>query len=158
MTYTDRMRTLFIDADACPVTREAISIARSHGMQVVLVANGTQNFERHTSRSGVEGVQVSGGRDAADFAIIERLGPDDVVVTQDTGLAAMVLGRGAGAIGPRGRIFHLATIDAEMEVRHAEQKLRRAGGRTGGPSKFTDEDREHFVERLERLITQPGRS
>ncbi|MDZ4235209.1 MAG: DUF188 domain-containing protein, partial [Dietzia sp.] len=61
-------------------------------------------------------------------------------------------------IGPRGRIFHLATIDAEMEVRHAEQKLRRAGGRTGGPSKFTDEDREHFVERLERLITQPGRS
>lgn len=157
MTYTDRMRTLFIDADACPVTREAISIARAHGMKVVLVANGTQNLERHTSRSGVEAVQVSGGRDAADFAIIERLGPDDVVVTQDIGLAAMVLGRGAGAIGPRGRIFHLATIDAELAVRHAEQKLRRAGGRTGGPSKFAEEDREHFIEQLERLLRHPGR-
>lgn len=151
------MRTLFIDADACPVTREAISIARAHGMKVVLVANGTQNLERHTSRSGVEAVQVSGGRDAADFAIIERLGPDDVVVTQDIGLAAMVLGRGAGAIGPRGRIFHLATIDAELAVRHAEQKLRRAGGRTGGPSKFAEEDREHFIEQLERLLRHPGR-
>lgn len=151
------MRTLFIDADACPVTREAISIARSHGMEVVLVANGTQSLERYTSRNGVEAIQVSGGRDAADFVIIEHLQPGDVCVTQDTGLAAMVLGRGAGAIGVRGRIFHLATIDAEMEVRHAEQKLRRAGGRTGGPSKFTEEDREHFVDRLEMLIANPDR-
>ncbi|MCE5190582.1 MAG: YaiI/YqxD family protein [Actinomycetia bacterium] len=152
------MSTLFIDADACPVTREAISIARAHGMPVVLVANGTQNLERHTMRNGVEAVQVSGGRDAADFAIIERLQPDDAVVTQDTGLAAMVLGRGARAIGPRGRIFHLATIDAEMEVRHAEQKLRRSGGRTGGPPRFTEEDREHFAEQLEWLLSRPERS
>ncbi len=151
------MSTVFIDADACPVTREAISIARAHGMSVVLVANGTQNLERHTMRNGVEAIQVSGGRDAADFVIIEHLQPGDAVVTQDTGLAAMVLGRGARAIGPRGRIFHLATIDAEMEVRHAEQKLRRAGGRTGGPSKFTEEDREHFSDRFEWLLANPDR-
>jgi hypothetical protein len=147
------MKTLFIDADACPVTREAISIAREYGLAVTLVANGTQNLSRYTSRAGVEAVQVSGGRDAADFAVIERLSPGDIVVTQDIGLAAMALGRGAGAISPRGRVFHLATIDAEMAVRHAEQKVRRSGGRTGGPSKFTDEEREHFVERLEWLLT-----
>lgn len=146
------MSTLFIDADACPVTRDAISIGRRHGRTVTLVANSTQNLERYTSRAGVEVIQVSGGRDAADFAVIERLSPGDAVVTQDIGLAAMALGRGAGAISPRGRIFHLATIDAEMAVRHAEQKVRRAGGRTGGPSKFTEEDREHFTEQLERLL------
>jgi len=153
------MRMLFIDADACPVTREAIAIAREHGLGVTLVANGTQNLSRYTSRAGVEAVQVSGGRDAADFAVIERLSPGDIVVTQDIGLAAMALGRGAGAIGVRGRIFHLATIDAELAVRHAEAKLRRAGGRHGGPSKFDDEDREHFCEQLERLIgTTPRES
>ncbi|HSQ22717.1 MAG TPA: YaiI/YqxD family protein [Coriobacteriia bacterium] len=146
------MSTLFIDADACPVTREAISAGRSHGWQVVIVANSTQNLERYASRAGVEAVQVSGGRDAADFAVVERLATGDVVVTQDIGLAAMALGRGAGALSPRGRIFHLATIDAELAVRHAEAKLRRAGGRHGGPPKFTDEDREHFVEQLERLV------
>ena len=146
------MTTVFIDADACPVTREAISIARSHGARVVLAANATQNVERYTRRSGVEAVQVGTGRDSADFAIVERLNPDDVVVTQDIGLAAMVLGRGARAISPRGRIFHLATIDAELAVRHAEQRFRRAGGRTGGPSKFEDEDREHFAEQFERLL------
>jgi hypothetical protein len=148
--------TLFIDADACPVTREAISAARARGWRAVVVANGTQNLDRYASRSGVEAVQVSSGRDAADFAVIERLSAGDVVVTQDIGLAAMAIGRSAGAISPRGRIFHLATIDAELAVRHAEAKLRRQGGRHGGPPKFTDEDREHFVEQLERLIAQIG--
>jgi hypothetical protein len=70
----------------------------------------------------------------------------------------MVLGRGAGAISPRGRIFYRSTIDIEMEVRHAEAKHRRAGGRTGGPRPFTDEDREHFVEQLERLIRDHRRT
>ena len=149
--YTSRMATLFIDADACPVTREAISVGRAHGFGVVLVGNGTQNLARHV-RPGVEAVQVGQGRDAADFAIVERLRPEDVVVTQDIGVAAMALGRGARAISPRGRVFHTVTIDAELAVRHAEQKHRRAGGRTGGPSKFTDEDREHFVESLERML------
>jgi len=148
------MTTLFIDADACPVTRDAIAIARAHGVQVTLVGNETQNLGRYTDRAGVDAIQVSAGADAADFAIIEQLSADDVVVTQDTGLAAMVLGKGAAAVGPRGRIFHLATIDAEMEVRHAEQRLRRAGGRTRGPSVFTEEDREHFRDSLERLLRQ----
>ena len=146
------MTTLFIDADACPVTRDAITSARRRRVPVVLVGNETQNLGRHTTREGVDAVQVSAGRDAADFAIVERLSPGDVVVTQDTGLAAMVLGRGAKAVSPRGRVFSLATIDAELEFRHAEQRHRRAGGRTRGPSKFEDEDREHFVEVLERML------
>lgn len=148
------MTTLFIDADACPVTREAITAARALGIPVVLVANGTQNMDRYTKRSGVEAIQVSSGADAADFAVIERLHPGDVVVTQDIGLAAMVLGRGAAAVGPRGHVFHMATIDAEMHIRHEEKKLRRAGGRHGGPRPFTEEDREHFSEVVERLLRQ----
>ncbi|HEY3317940.1 MAG TPA: YaiI/YqxD family protein [Coriobacteriia bacterium] len=150
------MTTLLIDADACPVTRDALGVAHSRGAAVVLVGNETQNLSRHLGRAGVEAVQVSKGRDAADFAIVERLQPGDVVVTQDTGLAAMVLGRGARALSPRGRVFSLATIDAELAVRHAEQRHRRAGGRTRGPSAFEDEDRERFVESLTRLLGERG--
>jgi uncharacterized protein YaiI (UPF0178 family) len=146
------MTTLFIDADACPVTREAIGIARTRRVSVVLVGNETQNLGKHTSREGVEAIQVSAGRDAADFAIVERLGADDVVVTQDLGLAAMVLGRGAHAMSPRGRVYARETIDLELEVRHAEQRHRRAGGRTRGPSAFDEEDRERFVLSLKRLL------
>jgi uncharacterized protein YaiI (UPF0178 family) len=150
------MTTLYIDADACPVTREAIGLARQAGVPVVLVANGTQNLERYTTRAGVEAVCVSSGADAADFAVVERLGPGDVVVTQDIGLAAMVLGRKAFALSPRGRVFHQATIDMELLVRHEEKKLRRSGGRHGGPRAFTDEDREHFVDSLKRVLREAG--
>ncbi|NTW28839.1 MAG: YaiI/YqxD family protein [Coriobacteriia bacterium] len=146
------MTTLFIDADACPVTREAITLARSRGIPVLIVANSTQSTERYTRARGVEALQVSVGSDSADFAIIERLERGDVVVTQDIGLAAMVLGRGARAISPRGRVFHLESIDAELAVRHAEARLRRAGGRHRGPTPFEEEDRERFTWALERLL------
>jgi uncharacterized protein YaiI (UPF0178 family) len=147
------MTTVFIDADACPVTREAISIARAHGARVMLVADSNTALSKYV-RPGVEATSVSQGRDAADFAIVGMLEAGDVVVTQDIGVAAMALGRGASAVSPRGRIFYLATIDAEMELRHAEARHRRAGGRTGGPRAFTDEDREHFEASLTRLLTQ----
>ncbi|MGV8082017.1 MAG: DUF188 domain-containing protein [Coriobacteriia bacterium] len=127
-------------------------------MPVILVSNTTQNCERYTRRRGVEALQVGVGSDAADFAIVERLEPADVVVTQDIGLAAMVLGRGARAIGPRGRVFSLATIDSDLEVRHAEKRERRAGRRThGGPRAFEEEDRERFSTALERLLSEVTR-
>ena len=146
------MATLFIDADACPVKQEAISVARARGWLVVLVANTSQSLARFDGRKGVETVTVGTGRDSADFAVVERLQAGDVVVTQDIGLAAMVLGRDARAISPRGRSLSMESIDAELAVRHAEAKLRRAGGRHKGPAPFEAEDRELFEERLERLL------
>ena len=165
-----RNRTLYIDADACPVTREALACARRARVPVVIVGNSTQNLERRLRREDprdaahargrdaahagfwVELLGVSVGADSADFAIVERLEPDDVVVTQDIGLASMALGRGAAAIGVRGRVYDRATIDMDLLIRHEERKVRRAGGRTRGPAAFADEDRERFSRSLADLL------
>jgi uncharacterized protein YaiI (UPF0178 family) len=155
--YSLDMTTIFIDADACPVTHDAIAVARSRSLLVVLVANQSQNLARFAGRAGVEILQVASGRDSADFAMVPRLRPGDVVVTGDIGLAAMALGRGCRALNPRGRQYLAATIDVELAVRHAEQRYRRAGGRTTGPAPFLDEDRERFRDSLARLLTDsPG--
>lgn len=122
-------------------------------MPVILVANHTQNLARFDGRQGVDVVEVAGGRDAADFAIASRIDPGDVLVTGDIGLAAMVLGRGARALGFRGKEFFAATIDAQLHIRHEEKKLRRAGGRTKGPAPMTEEDREHFAAALKRVLS-----
>lgn len=147
------MTILYIDADACPVTRQAISVARPLRIPVVLVGNESQNLGRYAARAGVESVTVPAGRDSADFAIVARLAAADVVVTGDIGLAAMVLGRGAQALSPRGRVYAPETIDAELALRHAEQRHRRAGGKTRGPAALDDEDRDRFVASLKRLLS-----
>ena len=147
-------RTLFIDADACPVTRESIDCARRAGVAVVIAGNSTQNLERHIRRDDPRDVEharrgfwvttldVSVGADSADFAIVERLQAGDVVVTQDIGLASMVLGR----------VYDKATIDMQLFIRHEEKKVRRAGGRTRGPAAFTSEDRARFKRNLTELL------
>ena len=146
------MATLYVDADACPVLREALRIGRRHGVPVVAVGNDSQNLGRLSGERGVEVLTVGAGKDAADFAIAPRVGPTDVVVTQDIGLASMALARGASALTPRGRVFSGATIDAELEIRHIEQRHRRSGGRTRGPAPFEDDDRRRFAAALERLL------
>lgn len=50
-------RTLFIDADACPVTRESIDCARRAGVAVVIAGNSTQNLERHIRRDDPRDVE-----------------------------------------------------------------------------------------------------
>ncbi|HIR90320.1 MAG TPA: DUF188 domain-containing protein [Candidatus Limicola stercorigallinarum] len=161
---------LYIDADACPVMREALACARRARTPVVIVGNTTQNLARHIRSTDprdaehargrdathggfwVDVVDVSVGADSADFAIVEQLQPGDVVVTQDIGLASMALGRGAAAIGVRGRVYTKATIDMDLFIRHEEKKVRRAGGRTRGPAAFTDEDRARFTHNLGELL------
>ena len=154
-------RLLLIDADACPVTREALTQARAACVPVVLVGNGTQNLAKHLKntdpRSPREGfwvatLNVKGGADSADFQIATMVQEGDVVVTQDFGVAAMALGAGAAALGVRGREYTREGIDALMLVRHEEKKLRRQGGRTQGPHAFTDEDRARFSRALQRLL------
>ena len=161
-------RTVFIDADACPVTRETLDCAREAGVPVVIAGNTTQNLERHIRREDprdeaharrgfwVDVLDVSVGADSADFAIVERLSPGDIVVTQDIGLASMVLGRDGRAISVRGHVFRRETIDAELLVRHEEKRVRRAGGRTRGPRAFTTADRRRFVTNLRRLLRGEG--
>ena len=76
-----------------------------------------------------------------------------MVVTQDIGLASMVLGRGAAAIGVRGHVYSKATIDMQLFIRH-EEKVRRAGGRTPGPAAFTEDDRGRFRRNLAQLLNE----
>lgn len=155
--------TLFIDADACPVIAETLIVARSAHIPTVIVGNSTQNLERYIRKSDprepregfwVDTLTVGIGADAADFAIVEELEANDIVITQDIGLAAMALGRNAYAIGVRGRIFTKASIDMDMFIRHEEKKVRRKGGRTKGPAVFEDDDRERFSANLAQLVIE----
>jgi uncharacterized protein YaiI (UPF0178 family) len=77
---------------------------------------------------------------------------EDIVVTQDIGLAAMVLGKGARAVNQNGLVYTDENIDKLLMERHIGAKVRRGGGRTKGPTKRTKEDNERFEAAFEKLL------
>lgn len=143
---------VLIDGDACPVKAEAIAISRRHHILVVLVANIHHHLEQEP---GVEVLQVDADAEAADLVIANQTQRGDVVVTQDFGLAALALGKGARAISPRGSFYTQRNIEGLLHQRHVARKLRRRGHHTKGPKPFTQEDREKFASALESLISVP---
>lgn len=149
---TARVRIL-VDADACPVRREIGEVAARLGVEELYFTNSSQEFA-DPPRGRV--IVVSDRRDATDFAIFSECRPGDVVVTDDLGLAAMVLARGARALSSRGRRFAPEEIPARLETRHAAKMARRAGKRIAGPRPFTPTDRDRFLAALENLlVTRP---
>ena len=91
---------------------------------------------------------------AADIAIINNLKANDIVVTQDFGLASLVLSKKGLAISTRGMVYRNENIDELIYQRHLSAEIRRQGGKTKGPTKLKQVDRERFKQNLQKLIME----
>ena len=144
---------IYIDADACPVTRIAEDIAREYGIPVTLLCD-----TNHVLASEYSEVRVIGaGPDAVDIALINLCCRGDIVITQDYGVAALALGKGARALHQSGKQFTDDNIDGLLMDRHLAKKARRSGKHhLKGPARRTAEDDRRFAEGLERMIREEG--
>ena len=141
--------TVFIDADACPVTKIAERAAKRYDIPVVLLCD-----TNHVLTSDYSEVRVIGaGADAVDIALINLCRRGDIVITQDYGVAAMALGKGAKAIHQSGKIYSDDNISGLLESRHiARVERRRSKNHLKGPRKRTAQDDNAFEESFTRLI------
>ena len=142
---------IYIDADACPVIRIAEEIARRHEIPMTLLCD-----TNHVLTSDYSTVKVIGaGADAVDFALINLCRRGDIVITQDYGVAALALGKGARAIHQSGKWFTDENIGGLLMDRHLAKKARRSGKHhLKGPLRRTEEDDKRFAESFERLIQE----
>ena len=141
---------IFVDADACPVVSIVEKIAEKYMVSVTLLCD-----TNHVLRSDYSEVKVIGaGADAVDFALINLCKRGDIVVTQDYGVAAMALGKGAYCIHQSGKWYTNDNIDLMLMERHLGKKARRASGKNHlkGPRKRTDEDDMRFAESFEKMV------
>ena len=138
-----------VDADACPVTRIAERVAKEYAIPVVLLCD-----TNHVLSSDYSEIRVIGaGADAVDIALINLCQRGDIVVTQDYGVAALALGKGAKAIHQSGRWYTDENIDGLLMERHMAKVARRsAKHHLKGPAKRTGEDDRRFEESFRRLI------
>ena len=141
---------ILVDADGCPVVDETISVAKQYNLPVTLITDTAHIM----NRVGAETITVEKGSDSADFRLVNLVKKGDIVVTQDYGLAAMVLSKGGHILNQNGSRYTNENIDGLLMSRHIGKKIRRAGGRTKGPSKRTKEQDERFVQALDALIRE----
>ena len=141
---------ILVDADACPVKQIIVCVAKKNQIPVTMLIDTSHKLNDGYSQI----ITVDKAADSVDFALMVLLSKDDVVVTQDYGLAAMALGKGARVINQNGMIYTNDNIDRLLMERHIGGKVRRAGGRTKGPSKRSKEDDALFELALESLINK----
>ena len=141
---------IFVDADACPVVDIVEDIATKYNIPVTLLCDTNHVLTSDYS----EVVVVGAGADAVDYKLISICNRGDIVVTQDYGVAAMALGKGAFAIHQSGKWYTNENIDQMLMERHLNKKARRASSRNHikGPRKRTEEDDHRFAESFEKLL------
>ena len=142
------MPTILIDADGCPVVDLTVQIGRAHGVPVKILCDTAHRIQRKSAETLV----FDKGADSVDFALVNRVEPGDIAVTQDYGLAAMCLAKRALPLSQDGLLYTEENIGALLQSRYAAQKIRRSGGRLKGPKKRTSEQDAAFERTLRRLL------
>ena len=143
--------SIWVDADACPVTVKDIlyRAAERTGTSLVLVAN--QPLQTPPSRY-ISRIQVSQGFDVADNEIVRRCEPGDLVITSDIPLADEVISHGGLALSPRGELFTRENIKARVNMRDFLETLRSSGIQTAGPAALSAADRQAFANQLDKWL------
>ena len=141
---------ILVDADACPVVRIVEEVAKEFQIPVVLLCD-----TNHILRSDYSEIVIVGaGTDAVDFKLVSICRKGDLVVTQDYGVAAMILAKGAFGIHQSGKWYTNENIDQMLMERHLAKKARNAKKRNHlkGPTKRTTEDDVRFEVSLKKII------
>lgn len=139
---------ILIDADGCPVVDICLCAAKEKALECHIFCDTSHEFSKDGARVHI----VPKGADSADFCLVNFIVKEDVVITQDYGLASMALSRGAYVINQDGLEYTEYNIDALLLARHTAKKIRNAGGRLKGSSKRTKEQDARFYEKLFEII------
>ena len=125
----ERLVQIFVDADACPVVGIVETIAEKYNISTILLCD--TNHILYSDYSEVI-----------------------VIVSQDYGVAAMALGKGAYAIHQSGKLYTNENIDQMLMERHLNKKVRRSSHKNHmkEPRKRTEEDDVRFAQSFEKLI------
>jgi hypothetical protein len=139
---------ILVDADACPVIKIVEKLACEFNLELIIFADIYHNIEIGYGKL----IQVDKGFQAVDMNIANGCQKNDIVITQDYGLASLVLGRGALVLNYDGQHFTKENIDYLLMKRHLYAKIRRGKGRHKGPNKRTNLDDLNFENSLRDTI------
>jgi uncharacterized protein len=143
--------TIYVDADSCPVKNEISEIASTYGFHVCFIASYAH---MPNERAKGEWVFVDSNKEEVDLYIMNHANKLDIVVTQDIGLASILVNKNVYTLSPRGKEYLEDTMDAALHGRYLSAKMRRSGEYSKGPSPFTETLRENFITSFEKMLSK----
>lgn len=141
---------IIIDGDGSLVKEIAVNIAKKYKISVLIVTS-IAHYTNREYPNHVQFIYVDKGTDAADFKIMSLLEANDILITQDYGLASLALPK-ATVLHHSGEKYTQQNIDVLLAQRHLNQKLRQAGKRVKGASRYTSEQERIFGDNLAKCL------
>lgn len=135
---------IIIDGDATSGIAKIESIAKKYKIECTIFCD----YAHIINSSYSEIIQVSTGFQSVDMAILPHLCENDILITQDYGLASLGLSKNCYVIHPRGMEYTNDNIDILLQNRYFNLKQKRKIG----PKKRTKEDEIKLLQTLERII------
>ncbi|GAB6169152.1 YaiI/YqxD family protein [Clostridium carnis] len=139
---------VIVDGDACPGISIIQKIAKEYHLELLVFCD----IHHFINLEYGEVKVVDSGFQSVDMYVVNNSNANDVVISQDYGVAAICLGKKANVINPKGYLYTEENIDRMLEERHISQKIRRAGGRTSNPKKRSKDDDLRLERNLRKVI------
>lgn len=143
---------IYIDADSCPVIRATLNISNKYNLKTIIVKDYNHNINIHDEN--VEIITVNQDNDAADMYIIKYIKKDDILITNDMGLASIALGKKSKILNFNGVEINDYNIDFLLLSRHENKVNRQKKIYTSKIKKRTKDDNLNFEKNLNDLINK----
>ncbi|EUJ51574.1 YaiI/YqxD family protein [Paenilisteria rocourtiae] len=141
---------IFIDADACPVKDEIRDLAKKYGLPMTFVAS-YNHYSVHLP-VGEVWIFVDTDKESADMRILNLAKSGDIVVTQDIGLASMLIAKDVATFSNRGEKYRESEMAMMLDMRYLHAKERRQGKYSKGPLAMSSADNANFLHKLDTFI------
>lgn len=139
---------VIVDGDACPGREFIEKATKERGVELIIYCS----IDHIINSDYAEVRYVDKGSQMVDIKVSNEAKKYDIVISQDYGVAAMVLAKGASAMSTKGKMYTNENIEGLLFQRHISAKVRKAGGKYSNPKKRTKEDDENLYNALCREI------
>jgi uncharacterized protein YaiI (UPF0178 family) len=145
---------IWVDADAAPREVKEIIFRAAKRLKVdtVLVANQTHYTPPESPH--ITSITVHEGANVADAYIVDNSQANDLVITADIPLAALLVEKEVVVIDPRGEQYSSDNIRSRLSIRNYLDQARGAGEITGGSRPYGDRDKAAFASTFDRLLAK----
>ncbi len=139
---------VIVDGDGCPDKDGIVSLSKRYDKDMYVFIDYAHVLESDDYHI----VACDVGHDSVDMAILNFVETGDLVITQDYGLAGLLLSKKVIVLHVSGKVIDENNINTCLSTRYLHAQIRQAGQRIKGPSKRTVKDRQFFLEQVEKLL------